>query len=145
MRPVHFLGLLLPGVKFWKCLNVLPPVVYTKPGVGGCVGSPVRFGICLGLLVQKVRLHPPSVLLHAPHIGMERYGTVLPWWMKVNAVECLRSCCLDVFNLVEEAERGWGEVGVNGGIVLAVDGSGCAPRCTISPPPNVSRSFVRSL
>lgn len=124
-------------------INALPPVVYTKLRVGGCVGSPVRFGICLGLLVQKVRLHPQSFLHHAPHIEIERYGTVLPWWMKVNAVECLWSCCLDVFNLVEEAGRGWGGVGVNGEIVLAVDDSGCAPRCATSPPPNVSRSFVR--
>lgn len=131
-------------VKMLKCINVLPLFVYTKLVVGGCVGCPVKFGICLGLQVQKVHLHPPSFLRHVPHTKMKRYGTVLPWWMKVNADECLWSRCLDVFNLVEEAERGWGGAGVNSGIVLAAGGSGCVPCCTSSPPPAVSRSFVRS-
>lgn len=130
-------------VKILKYINALPVFVYSKLWVGGCVGSTVRFGICLGLLVQKVSLHPPSFLRHVPHTKMERYGMVLPRWMKVNADECLWSCCcLDVFNLVEEAERGWGGAGVNSGIVLAAGGSGCAPCCTTSPPPTVSRSFV---
>ncbi len=64
---------------------MLPPFIYTKLGVGGCVDLASVWACWF----KKVHLHPLSFLHHALHIEMEKSETVLSWWMRVNAVECL--------------------------------------------------------